>query len=157
MSTTTSASMHAHPDIAALRDRYDAVFNRPVGQVTDGLLLLAGLYAAGSAWIVGVAPLSSAAADGRAAFAMTNLITGAAIAVLALALGAAYGRIHGVSFVVPLLGIWLIVSPWIIADLERTNGMIWSNVLVGIVVLVLGAIATAMGTGRFAGMHRSGR
>jgi hypothetical protein len=147
--------MQAHPDIAVLRDRYDAVFNKPMGQATDGFLLLAGLYAAGSSWILGFAPLSSAAADGRAALTATNLIAGSAIAVLALALGTAYGRIHGVSFVVPLLGIWLIVSPWIITDLDRTTTMIWSNVIVGAVVLVLGAITTAMGTGRFAGMHRS--
>ncbi|WP_072803042.1 SPW repeat protein [Rhodococcoides yunnanense] len=151
MSTSTNLPIHTHPDIAALRDHYDEAFGRPTAQVTDGLLLLAGLYAAASSWIVGFGgfdngPAFIAAADGATAITVSNLMCGLAIAILALAFGAAYGRTHGVSFVVPLLGLWLIVSPWIIADVVTTTSMIWSNVVVGVVVLILGSVTTAMGT-----------
>lgn len=159
MATSTNLPIHTHPDIAALRDHYDEAFGRPTAQVSDGLMLLAGLYAAGSAWIVGFGgidngPTFLAAVDGRTAITMSNLLCGIAIAVLALAFGAAYGRTHGMSFIVPLLGIWLIVSPWIIANVDTTASMIWSNVVVGTVVLILGLLTTAMGMSRFTEMRR---
>ncbi|WP_089244470.1 SPW repeat protein [Rhodococcoides kyotonense] len=151
--------MHTHPDIASLRDHYDEAFGRPTAQVTDGLLLLAGLYAAASSWIVGFGgfdngPAFLTAANGATALTVSNLMCGLAVSILALALGAAYGRTHGMAFIVPLLGLWLIVSPWIIADVSTTTGMIWSNVVAGVVILVLGCITTAMGTERFTEMRR---
>jgi hypothetical protein len=153
MSTSTNLSMHTHPDIAELRDHYDEAFGRPSGQVTDGLLMLSGLYAAASPWIVGFGGFDNAGAlipsiAGANNLTLSNLMCGLTVAVLALAFGAAYGRTHGMSFVVPLLGIWLIVSPWIIADVATTTGMIWSNVVVGVVVVLLGCFTTAMGTTR---------
>ncbi|RRQ27779.1 hypothetical protein DK926_10335 [Rhodococcus sp. Eu-32] len=153
MSTSTNLSMHDHPDIAALRDHYDEAFGRPTGQVTDGLLMLSGLYAAASPWIVGFGGFDNAGAlipsiAGANNLTLSNLMCGLTVAVLALAFGAAYGRTHGMSFVVPILGIWLIVSPWVISDVSTTPGMIWSNVVAGALVLVLGAITTAMGMTR---------
>jgi len=131
--------MHTHPDIVEMRERYDRMGEQPTAQVTDGLMLVAGLYAAASAWIIGFAD--------QTALAMTNLICGVAIALLAMALGSAYGRTHGLAFVAPLLGLWLIVSPWLVSGVDTSASMIWSHVIVGVVVCVLGLAAAAMGSG----------
>ncbi|MGV9616116.1 SPW repeat protein [Nocardia xishanensis] len=140
MSTSTPTSIHTHPDILALRERYDQAAEQPTVQVADGLMLLSGLYAAASAWIIGFV--------GQTPLTMTNLICGIAIAVLALAYGSAYGRTHGIAFVAPLLGVWLIVSPWIVAGVDTTTAMIWSNVVVGAVVCALGLGTAALAMGR---------
>lgn len=140
MSTSAHTPIHTHPDIVALRERYDQAAERPTAQVTDGLMLLSGLYVAASAWIIGFA--------GQTSLTVTNLIGGIAIALLALAFGSAYGRTHGMAFIAPLLGVWMIVSPWIVADVDTTTAMIWSNVVVGAVVCVLGLATAALGMGR---------
>jgi hypothetical protein len=137
MSTTSGMSIERHPDIAALRDRYDRVAERPVTQVAEGLMFIAALYVAASPWIVGFGD--------QMGLAMCNLIAGIAVALLAVGFTSAYGRTHGMSFVAPLLGLWMIVSPWLVADVSTTTGMIWSNVLGGAIVCLLGLGVTAMG------------
>ena len=138
MSSSTRTTMHTHPDIMALRERYDQAAERPTVQVADGLMMMAGLYAAASAWIIGFAD--------QAALAVPNLIAGIAIALLAAAFGSANGRTHGMSFIAPLLGVWMIVAPWVVADVTTSTAMIWSNVVVGALVFVLGMVAVATGT-----------
>jgi hypothetical protein len=132
--------MHTHPDIIAMRERYDQAAEQPTAQVVEGLMLLSGLYAAASAWIIGFTAQTN--------LTVTNLICGAAIGLLAVAFGSAYGRTHGMTFVAPLLGIWLIVSPWIVAGVDTSTSMIWSNVVVGALVCVLGLATAALGMGR---------
>ncbi|WP_237737153.1 MULTISPECIES: SPW repeat protein [Rhodococcus] len=91
-----------------------------------------------SAWIIGFADQTS--------LTMSNLIAGLAVALLAAAFGSAYGRTHGMTFVAPVLGIWLVVSPWLVTGVTTGTAMIWSNVVVGAVVCVLGLAAIAVGT-----------
>ena len=137
MSSSTHSTMHTHPDIMALRERYDQAAEKPTVQVADGVMMMAGLYAAGSAWIIGFADL---------VLPVPNLIAGIATALLAAAFGSAYGRTHGMSFIAPLLGVWMIVAPWVVADVTTSTAMIWSNVVVGALVFVLGMVAVATGT-----------
>ncbi|UYP21097.1 SPW repeat protein [Rhodococcus sp. Z13] len=132
--------MHTHPDIVEMRERYDRMAEQPTAQLTDGLMMVAGLYAAASAWIIGFAD--------QMPLVMSNLICGVAIAVLGMALGSAYGRTHGLAFVAPLLGLWLIVSPWLVSGVTTTTSMIWSHIIAGAVVCVLGLLTTMMGTDR---------
>ncbi|MET3953385.1 hypothetical protein ABIE52_000251 [Rhodococcus sp. OAS809] len=146
MSSSIHAPMHTHPDIMAMRERYDRAAQQPTTQMVEGLMLLSGLYAAASAWIIGFTAQTNLTA--------TNLICGAAIGLLAVAFGSAYGRTHGMTFVVPLLGIWLIVSPWLVAGVATSTSLIWSNVVVGALVCVLGLATAALGMGR--GRQRRG-
>ncbi|SUE15442.1 SPW repeat [Rhodococcus gordoniae] len=140
MSTSSAHSaIHTHPDIVEMREHYDRMGEQPTVQVTDGLMMVAGLYAAASAWIIGFAD--------QTALATTNLICGLAVALLAMALGSAYGRTHGLAFIAPLLGLWLVVSPWLVSGVDTTTSMIWSHVIVGVIVFVLGVATAAMGTG----------
>ncbi|MDH6282298.1 SPW repeat protein [Prescottella agglutinans] len=140
MSTTPSMSMETHPDIAELRARYDEFGESPVPQLAEGLMVLAGLYAAASPWIIGF--------NGQTSLMMCNLLAGLAVALLAVGHATSFGRTHGIAFVAPLLGAWLIVSPWLVRHVSTSPGMIWSNVVVGAVVLVLGAGLLGMGMTR---------
>lgn len=146
MSTTPSMSMATHPDIAELRARYDEFGEGPVPQLAEGLLVLAGLYAAASPWIVGF--------NGQSGLMMCNVLAGLAVALLAVGYATTYGHTHGIAFVAPLLGIWLIVSPWLVNGVTRTTGMIWSNVIVGAVVFVLGAGILGLGMARRETRHQ---
>lgn len=135
--TTPSMSIERHPDIAEMRARYDRVSEQPMTRVIDGVLFLAGLFMAGSPWIVGF--------YGQTGLATCNLLTGLAVALLAVGFTSAYSRTHDMAFVVALLGVWMIVSPWLVVGVTTTAGMLWSNVACGIVVCVLGLGLTAVG------------
>lgn len=128
--STSQTSIDRHPDILALRAGYERAAESGAAQATFGLTLLAGMYAAVSPWIVGFGATTN--------LAVNDLIVGITIGVLALALGAALDRSHGFAWTVPLLGIWLIIAPWVIDDVSVTAGMAWSNVVVGVVTVLLG-------------------
>lgn len=128
--STASLPIEKHPDIAALRDRYDQAAGSMVAQTNEGLLMLAGLYMAASPWIIGF--------HGTTPLMINNLIVGCAAALLAFGFAAAFGRLHGLAFAMPVLGVWMIISPWVVRGVSTTAGMIWSNVACGAVVLALG-------------------
>ncbi len=141
MSVTPDRSLETHPDIAELRARYDEFGEGPVPQLAEGLMVLAGLYAAASPWIVGF--------SGQTALTMCNVFAGLAISLLAVGHATTYGRTHGIAFVAPLLGIWLIASPWLVSGVDTTARVLWSNIAVGIVALVLGAGTMSLGMARW--------
>ncbi|ELB85724.1 hypothetical protein Rwratislav_48699 [Rhodococcus wratislaviensis IFP 2016] len=60
---------------------------------------------------------------------MNNLIAGIDVVLPAVGFTSAYGRTHGMAFafVAPLLGVWMIISPWVVAGVATTTGMIWSE------------------------------
>jgi hypothetical protein len=122
--------MALHPDIVALRERYDRAGATPFAQAVQGLMFLAGGYAAISAWVVGFRGSSPA-------LSVSNLITGIGLMVLAVGFATSYGRLHGLSWVSPLLGVWLIITPWVVQNTDRTTGLIVSNVVTGACVTVL--------------------
>lgn len=134
---TADVRMERHPDIVALRAHYDEAAENPVAQAADGLTVLAGLYLAASAWIVGFSDSAS--------LAITNLIAGVVVAALAVGFTSAYGRIHGVAFTIPVLGLWMIVAPWVVVGVTTTTPMIWSNVLGGAAVLAFSLTVMALG------------
>jgi hypothetical protein len=134
-------SMAQHPDIMALRERYEQAAETPQAWLIEGLMFMGGTYAAISSWVVGF--------NGRSpGLAVCNLIVGSALALLALGFAAFYGRTHGLSWVAPLLGLWLIVAPWVVRGTDRSASEIASNVIVGACVLLLGLAVTAMAQGR---------
>lgn len=132
---TRPTGLERHPDIVEMRAKYERAASSTTAQVTDGLTLLAGLYLAISPWVVGFHGLSR--------LTVSNLVTGLALAALALGFATAYGRTHGLSWIAPVIGIWTIVSPWVVGSAGR--GTIWNNVITGIVILLLGAGAVAVG------------
>ncbi|MFC6879056.1 MULTISPECIES: SPW repeat protein [Actinomadura] len=134
-----SAGIEEHPDIVGLRARYDAAAANPAVQLADGLTMLAGLYLAVSPWIIGFTGLDR--------LVVNNLVTGIAVAALALGFSSAFGHTHGIAWTLPVIGVWTIIAPWVIYGWSTgfDHDWVWSNVVAGAVITVMG-LAT-MGTG----------
>ena len=73
-----------------------------------------------------------------------DLIVGITIAVLAMCFGSALDRIHGVTWTLPVFGVRLFASPWIFVA-SPTAGMIWSHVICGVLITLLGLNAVYFG------------
>lgn len=134
---TEQAHMARHPDLIELRRRYDAASASPVSEGAAGLALLGAIYLAASPWITGFNALTP--------ITVSNLITGGALVALVLALTGAYGRMHGLTFVVPAVGIWTVVAPWAIVGAMDTTRTIWSNAFVGGAIVLFGLIMLVTG------------
>ncbi|MEV6931112.1 SPW repeat protein [Dactylosporangium sp. NPDC051485] len=126
--------LEEHPDIAALRARYDQVSETPAARITDGLLVLAGIYLAISPWVVGFPPF-----EGN--LSVNNFICGVATALLAAGFAIAYGRTHTLAWLPVVLGVWTVVSPFIIQRGFFTAGAVTSNVIIGLIMIGLGLVA----------------
>ena len=137
--TFRTTGVEAHPDLAELRHRYEVAAEKPATGVLDGLTMLSGLYLALSPWIIGLGRFT-----GTGDLRVSNLITGLAVAVMAVGLASAFGRTHGVAWTVPLLGVWTIISPWVVSGAAPKGGTIISNIIVGALIFLLGVGAMAV-------------
>ncbi|KAB8193039.1 hypothetical protein FH608_022140 [Nonomuraea phyllanthi] len=137
MADRSTFDMGQHPDIAELRARYDKVAQSPSGQSVSGLTFLSGLYLAISPWVVGF--------FGRTNLTVNNLITGIALALLAAGTASAYGRMHGLTWVMPIIGVWTIITPWVLAPHSAGTGALISNVVTGAVIIACGLAMASLG------------
>ena len=135
--STVHSSIDHHPDLLALRARYERVAESMSAHVTFGLALLTALYVAASPWIVGFSTTASLATN--------DLIAGIATAFLAYGFATTLDRAHGLTWTLPVLGVWVIVSLWVLPGFTPTAGMIWSNVVAGGLLTFLGLNATYFG------------
>ncbi|MEV7691677.1 SPW repeat protein [Streptomyces bungoensis] len=131
----THPRIEEHPDLLAMRAHAMEVSAKPALQTAEGLTLLTGLYMAISPWVVGF--------NGNP-LAVSNLVTGIALAVLALGFGSVYERTFGMGWVAAAIGAWTIISPWVVQHASATTGTIVSNTVTGAVAIVLGLMTTAM-------------
>ena len=140
-SSPMSGSMHdisRHPDVPEMRERYERLLNVREDSALDGAVLLVGLYAAISPWIV---HFSGSNPDLRT----NNLIVGLTIAAFGLGLTLAPERMTRLGWACAAAGVWLIVTPWVATvGHHPTAGMIWNNVLVGAAVVLLGCAIAAI-------------
>ena len=135
--STVHSSIDHHPDLLALRARYERVAESMSAHLTFGLALLTGLYVAASPWIVGF--------SARGSLATSDLIVGIAVAFLAYGFATTLDRAHGMTWTLPVLGVWVIISPWVLPGGALTAGMIWSHVVAGALMTFLGLNATYFG------------
>src|ERR1700739_505349 len=98
--STVHSSIDHHPDLLALRARYERVAESMSAHVTFGLALLTGLYVAASPWIVGFS------ATGQ--LATCDCIAGIAVACLAYGCATTLDRAHGMTWTLTVLGVWVI-------------------------------------------------
>lgn len=130
--------LRGHPDIAELQERYARVAARPQAIAVDGAILLVGLYAAISPWV-----LHFGAADNDLKF--NNLIVGIALAVIGIGLASVPERMHRLAWIAAPLGVWLLISPWVVPPTHHSRAaLVWSNCWVGGAAVALGLIAAAM-------------
>jgi len=130
-------TIERHPDIVALRMKYEQANETHVAHIINGFALMAGLYLAISPWVVGFQALTP--------LAIVNLLTGLALVALAFGLGAAYGRLHGLTWVIPFIGAFTFVAPWVIRGGVNTTPAVASNVSVGAACVVLGLASLFLG------------
>jgi hypothetical protein len=95
-------------------------------RLASGLNFIAGLYLLISAWIGAVNGGSRA----------NGIIFGIIVAILA-AMRFAESAGPWASWVNALIGIWLIISPWVYGTAGQ--GWMWNSIVIGIIILVLGA------------------
>lgn len=142
MSAPTTG-MEQHPDLMEMRARYEKAGSTPMAQIVEGLCLLAGLYIAISPWVVGFNTASTS-------LAVSNLVVGLALAALAFGFGSAYERTHLLGWTAPVLGIWVIISQWVINGAPDSTSIVVNNVIAGGVatlcgIAVMGLAATGKG------------
>lgn len=129
---------------ADLRGR-ESVTERTVpvhpGMLRDGLLLLAGLWLAISPWVLHF----DAWAPGLRA---SNLLFGAAIAVIGVGLTLAPERVSLLSWAIASAGGWVVVSQWLILRWAATSGVILNNVITGALIFCLGAASASVLSGK---------
>jgi hypothetical protein len=130
-------TLEKHPDLVEMRERYERAFDTPTAWASEGLMLMAAAYAAISPWVVGFH-------DSSDELAASNLIIGLALAVMTLGFAASNLHLHGMTWVAPLIGVWLIVSPWAVQGTDHTAGVIVSNVVVGGCIVLIGTAMTAV-------------
>ncbi len=148
-----STGMSGHPDAAEMRERYARVTDRRRVEMMEGLVMLTGLYMAISPWVVHFRP-------GHPDITMNNLVLGLALAAIGLGLVMFPERVMGLGWMLVPLGIWMIISPWVVSAGHRApRGIIWNNVVLGIVTCLLGAAVAAMAltAGRSGDSGRAGR
>lgn len=134
--TTVHSSIDQHPDILALRAGYDRVAESMAAHVTFGLTMMVAAYAALSPWIIDYFSLPR--------LTVNDVFVGATVGLLALCFGCALDRSHGLTWTLPFFGVWMVIAPWIYVD-APTTGMIWSHVISGAAVIVLGTCAAYLG------------
>ncbi|MER7282239.1 SPW repeat protein [Dactylosporangium sp. NPDC000244] len=149
--TSQYQDLAGHPDIAEMQQRYERLGSSGQAVVIDGLVLLAGAWLAISPWVVGF----SASAP---SLAINDLILGIAIGVIALGLTMAPARMYRLSWAMTAIGVWVIISPWIVQRgvTGTTIGTIISNVVAGAVTVLLGlgAVGMLMSAHRQTGFNR---
>ncbi|MEV4703140.1 SPW repeat protein [Actinoplanes sp. NPDC049316] len=129
-------TMVTHPDLVEMQARYERASASGPAVITDGLVLLAGLWLAISPWVI---HFNATAPD----VARSNLILGIAVAVVALGLTLMPQRMVRLSWATAVIGGWIVVSQWVIQQSGSSTGIVLNNVITGVVVLLLG-VAAAM-------------
>jgi hypothetical protein len=138
MTERTHTTMESHPDILEMRERHaraERAVSTQQGQAVEALAFLSGLYLAASPWIAGFSGFNT--------LAVNNLITGIAYALLLSGFGPAYERTHARAWAAALIGVWTIISPWVVAGNVDYTRTVVNNVIVGAIALMLALAAGA--------------
>lgn len=104
-------------------------------KVASGLNFLAGIWIIISAWVYGAIYTSGSA--------WNSIIIGIVIAVFAAIRFFSPRSAVGLSWINALLGIWMIISPWVYGYVNTNEARMWNSVIFGIIVLILGVWSAA--------------
>ncbi|MER5836722.1 SPW repeat protein [Streptomyces sp. NPDC002130] len=128
----TRGDITTHPDASEMRDRYARMLGGRDVALVDGPVFLLGLYCAASPWIVHYT-------TSQPALVTHNLIMGIAIGLLALGFTRAPERMYGLSWAMCALGVWMIISPWVVGE-SPDAGVVWNNIIIGALAVILGLV-----------------
>ncbi|GAA2235575.1 MULTISPECIES: SPW repeat protein [Streptomyces] len=128
----TRGDITTHPDASEMRDRYARMLGGRDVALVDGPVFLLGLYCAASPWIVHYT-------TSQPALVTHNLIMGIAIGLLALGFTRAPERMYGLSWAMCAVGVWMIISPWVVGE-SPDAGVVWNNIIIGALAVILGLV-----------------
>ncbi|GGX34988.1 SPW repeat protein [Streptomyces lomondensis] len=128
----TRGDITSHPDASEMRARYARMLGGRDVALVDGPVFLLGLYCAASPWIVHYT-------TSQPPLVTHNLIMGIAIGLLALGFTRAPERMYGLSWAMCALGVWLIISPWVVGE-SPDAGVAWNNIIIGALAVILGLV-----------------
>jgi len=137
MAETSRFAMADHPDLVEMRERYERASASGPAVITDGLVLLAGLWLAISPWVI---HFNVTAPD----VMLNDLILGIAVAVVALGLTLMPARMVRLSWATAAIGAWVVISQWVIQQSGTGLGVWLSNVITGGVIALLGIAAAVI-------------
>jgi len=120
-----------------MRYRQEKTAANPGAQLLEALTFLTGVYMAISPWVVGYI-------GNAPRLAIVNLIVGIAFAVLAVGFGSAYERFNHLAWAAPLLGVWVIISQWVVAASPANASIVINNTTVGAVAALCGLAMLVM-------------
>jgi DNA-binding transcriptional LysR family regulator len=132
-----STGMTGHPEMAEMRDRLERTASTGKAIALEGLILLTGVYTAISPWVVHF--------SGQPNLTANNLIIGITTALIGLGLALVPERMFRLAWALVPLGIWLLISPWIVTPTHGARaGVIWNNILTGVLTMALGLAAMGL-------------
>ncbi|GAA3365951.1 SPW repeat protein [Streptomyces antimycoticus] len=100
--------LRGHPDVSEMRERYARMMDARDVVFLDGPVLLAGLYFAISPWVVHFSGTNPN-------LMVNNLVLGITIALLGIGLTTAPRRMYSLCWAMSAIGVWMIISPWVVA------------------------------------------
>jgi hypothetical protein len=133
------SDISGHPDVAEIRERYERITASNQAIAIDGLVLLTGAWLAISPWVVQFALTASDVAA-------NNFILGFVVTFVALGLTIAPTRMYRMSWALVAIGIWEVLSPWVIEGRAATGGVVVTNVITGVLTALMGLGAVALMT-----------
>src|SRR5947208_1991704 len=105
--------------------------------IAEGLVLLSGLYLIIMPWLVGYGDLAQ--------LVLSDMIVGLALSLLAVGHAVAFDRLRALSWVMPALGLWAVLSPLAIysqSNPQPTTTAWLHNSIGGGVALIAGIVVT---------------
>ncbi|MFJ8787931.1 SPW repeat protein [Streptomyces sp. NPDC102462] len=142
-----STGMTGHPEIAEMRERLERTASSGRAIVLEGLILLAGVYAAISPWVVHFSTQPN--------ITVNNLIVGITVGLIGFGLTLVPERMFRLVWTIAPLGVWLIISPWVVTATHGARaGIVWNNCWLGAVTLLLGLAAMGLTIGTTRGTRR---
>jgi DNA-binding transcriptional LysR family regulator len=126
--------------MAEMRERLERAASSRRVIATEGMILLAGLYAAISPWVVHF--------SGQPNITVNNLIVGITVGLIGLGMTLVPERMFRLAWAVVPVGIWLVISPWVVTATHGARaGIVWNNCWIGGITALLGLIAMGLTIG----------
>jgi SPW repeat-containing protein len=128
--------LSTHPDADEMRTRYNRILGGHDVALMDAPVYLIGLLCAVSPWIVHFTTT-------QPALVIHNVIIGIAIALLGWGFANAPHRMYGLSWAMPVIGTWLIISSWLVGT-HPDRGVIALNATLGGLTILMGLLCAAV-------------
>jgi hypothetical protein len=106
-------------------------YNYTATKTASTLNVVAGAWLIISPWAIGYAEVVAAT--------WNNVVIGALVVIFAGIRLMFPDRYPGFSWINAVLGVWLIVAPWVFQFGELARGAVWNDTLVGIAIAIIAA------------------